>query len=279
MRARCGVQVEVISGDEESRLGYLAATAGGRADGTRSVVVVETGGGSTQFTFGEGRPRRASGSASRWARSGSRSATGSPGRRGGRPGARRLADAAADLRRLTAEPAPDALVGIGGAVHEPHGRQARPGAYDPEVVEGTVLDRAEIDRQIERYRTSGADERRTIVGLQPERAEVILAGAMIVRTMIDKLMRDSMTVSDRGLRHALVAERFEGRGGTGGGGLKRIPGVPRRRRSTIAGCPRDRSATRTRSGSARRSRGVRWSGWRHPSRGSRAGAERLAGDT
>ena len=81
-------------------------------------------------------------------------------------------------------------------------------AYDPDVVQGTVLDRAEIDRQIELYRTSTADERRHIVGLQPNRAEVILAGACIVRTILARLGRDSLTVSDRGLRHGLLVERF-----------------------------------------------------------------------
>ena len=50
-----------------------------------------------------------------------------------------------------------------------------------------MLDRAEIDRQIELYRRRDADERRTIAGLQPQRAEVILAGACIVRTVLEKL--------------------------------------------------------------------------------------------
>ena len=80
--------------------------------------------------------------------------------------------------------------------------------YDPEVVQGTVLDRAEIDRQIELYRTRDADARREIVGLQPARAEVILAGACVVLTVLRKLGRDSFTVSDRGLRHGVLVERF-----------------------------------------------------------------------
>jgi exopolyphosphatase/guanosine-5'-triphosphate,3'-diphosphate pyrophosphatase len=71
-----------------------------------------------------------------------------------------------------------------------------------------VLDRAEIDRQIELYRTHTAEERRQIVGLQPKRAEVILAGACIVRTVMTKLDQHSLTVSDRGLRHGLLVERF-----------------------------------------------------------------------
>ena len=80
--------------------------------------------------------------------------------------------------------------------------------YDPAVVQGTVLDRAEIDRQIELYRSRDAEARRAIVGLQPKRAEVILAGACIVRTVMEKLGKESLTVSDRGLRHGVLAERF-----------------------------------------------------------------------
>jgi exopolyphosphatase/guanosine-5'-triphosphate,3'-diphosphate pyrophosphatase len=80
--------------------------------------------------------------------------------------------------------------------------------YDPAVIQGTVLDRDAIDREIELYRARDADARRTIVGLQPKRAEVILAGACIVRTVMDKLGQTSLTVSDAGLRHGVLAERF-----------------------------------------------------------------------
>ena len=74
-----------------------------------------------------------------------------------------------------------------------------------------MIDRAEVDRQIERYRGLSAEARRQIVGLQPKRAEVILAGACIVRTIMDKLKSTSLSVSDRGLRHGLLIERFGGR--------------------------------------------------------------------
>jgi exopolyphosphatase / guanosine-5'-triphosphate,3'-diphosphate pyrophosphatase len=78
-------------------------------------------------------------------------------------------------------------------------------------VQGSVLDAAEIDRQIELYRTRSADERRKTIGLQPNRAEVILAGACIVRTVMSRLGSDSLTVSDRGLRHGVLVERSGGR--------------------------------------------------------------------
>jgi exopolyphosphatase/guanosine-5'-triphosphate,3'-diphosphate pyrophosphatase len=103
---------------------------------------------------------------------------------------------------------PDALVGMGGAVTNLTAVKHELASYDPEVVQGTVLDRAEVDRQIELYRTRTTEQRRGIVGLQPKRADVILAGACIVRTVLEKLGCDALTVSDRGLRHGLLEERF-----------------------------------------------------------------------
>ena len=76
---------------------------------------------------------------------------------------------------------------MGGAVTNLTAVKHGLATYDPDVVQGTVLGPDEIDRQIELYRTRDAEARRSIVGLQPKRAEVILAGACIVRTVMDKL--------------------------------------------------------------------------------------------
>ena len=119
-----------------------------------------------------------------------------------------LAAIAADLSRIEGRPPPDALVAMGGAVTNIAAVKHGLSRYDPNVVQGTVLDRAEIERQIEMYRSCDAAARRSIVGLQPKRADVILAGACIVRTVMDKLGTDALTVSDRALRHGVLAERF-----------------------------------------------------------------------
>src|SRR5262249_33183031 len=53
VQRRCGVAIEVITGSEECRLAYLAVqSASGLADG--ALVIFDTGGGSSQFTFGRG---------------------------------------------------------------------------------------------------------------------------------------------------------------------------------------------------------------------------------
>jgi exopolyphosphatase / guanosine-5'-triphosphate,3'-diphosphate pyrophosphatase len=206
VREHCGVTIEVISGEEEARLAYLAATTSLPVT-VRQLVVFDTGGGSSQFSFGDGRKV-----AERFSvEVGAVRFTEQFGL-DGVVDDERLAEAraaiAADLTRLDKRPKPDAVIGMGGAVTNLAAVKHKLSPYDPDVVHGTVLDRAELDRQIELYRTSTADERREIRGLQPKRAEVILAGALIVRTILEKLVIPSLTVSDRGLRHGLLVERF-----------------------------------------------------------------------
>jgi exopolyphosphatase/guanosine-5'-triphosphate,3'-diphosphate pyrophosphatase len=203
---RCGIEIEVISGEEEARLAYVAATSGlAVTDG--KVVVFDTGGGSSQFTFGA--PGRIEeqfsvdvGAARFTEEFGLDRAVGEETVAAAR------AAIASDLSRLDGRATPDLLVGMGGGITNMAAVRHGLERYDPEVVQGTELDAAEIDRQIELYRTRSADERRGIVGLQPKRAEVMLAGASIVRTVLEKLGRDSVVVSDRGLRHGLIVERF-----------------------------------------------------------------------
>jgi len=203
---RCGLELEVIGGEEEARLSYLAAIPDlGTVDG--SLLVFETGGGSTQFTFGVGdrieeRFSVEVGAVRYTERFGLDDAVDED----------RLAEAleaiADDLRALDDRATPDAVVAMGGAVTNLAAVKHELVTYDPNVVRGTELTVEELDRLIERFRTRSADERRGIVGLQPKRAEVILAGACIVRAVLGKLRRESLTVSDRGLRHSLLVERF-----------------------------------------------------------------------
>ncbi|MGA9163366.1 MAG: hypothetical protein WBZ31_02835 [Thiobacillus sp.] len=204
---RSGVHIEVISGEEESRLAYLAAKSGLGLK-TGSLVVFDTGGGSSQFTFGHDSSVDERFSvdvgAVRYTERFKLDGVVSPDALH-----EAMAAISADLSRIEGRPVPDQLVAMGGVVTNMTAVKHQLAAYDPAVVQGAVLDRAEIDRQIELYRSRDAEARRAIIGLQPKRAEVILAGACIVRTVMEKLGKDSFTVSDRGLRHGVLAERFD----------------------------------------------------------------------
>jgi exopolyphosphatase / guanosine-5'-triphosphate,3'-diphosphate pyrophosphatase len=211
---RCGVQIEVVSGEDEARLAYRAATAALDLPGSR--VVFDTGGGSSQFTFGDATrvDERFSVEVGAVRFTEKYGLDGVVSREGL---AAALEAITAELTRLDGRSRPEALVGMGGAVANLAAVRHALAEYDADVVHGTVLDRSEIDRQIELYRTRTAGERRRVVGLQPQRADIILAGACIVRTVLDKLRVDALTASDRGLRHGVLAERFAQRPGPGSG--------------------------------------------------------------
>ena len=203
---RSGIRIEVIPGDEEGRLAYLAVKSGlGLTEG--SLAIFDTGGGSTQFTFGRGAKVEERFSlnvgAVRFTEQYGLGGVVSPEQ------LRAALDAiAAALARIDNRPSPDALVGMGGAITNMAAVKHGLAKYDPDVIQGSVIERVEVERQIELYRSRSLEDRRKIVGLQPKRADVILAGACIVKTVMDKLRKDSLCVSDRGLRHGLLIDRF-----------------------------------------------------------------------
>ncbi len=173
---RCGVVVEVISGTEEARLAYRAAVSALPLVGDR-LLVFDSGGGSSQFTFGHRRrdrgavqPRRRRRQCHRALRARRRR----PARhRGGRPLGPR-----GRLRRPADRPRPDMVIAIGGTSTNLAAHRHRLDHYDPDVVHGDRRSTlAEVDRQIEIFRQLlGGRAGVRSPGLQPARAEVILAG-------------------------------------------------------------------------------------------------------
>ena len=203
---RSGVKIEIISGDEEGRLAYIAVKSG-LGLGQGALAIFDTGGGSSQFTFGHGDIVQERFSVN----VGAVRYTEKYGLSGIVPPEQLHAAfeaISADLSRLDNRPSPDALVGMGGAITNMAAVKHGMAKYDPNVIQGSTIERAEVERQIALLCGKSLDERRTIVGLQPKRADVILAGACIVKTVMQKLGKDSLSVSDRGLRHGLLIDRF-----------------------------------------------------------------------
>jgi len=202
----CDVTVEVIPGEEEARLAYLAVKSGvGLKEGR--LVIFDTGGGSTEFIFGKGdrieKRFSLNVGAVRYTENSLRSD----------PVTQVEVDntitaVEKDLAELQVEGTVDALVGMGGTVTNLSAVKHQLAQYDPDVIQGSVLELAEIDRQIKLYQAKTIAERKEIVGLQPKRADVILAGVIIVSVIMKKTGVESFTVSDRGLRHGVIVDRF-----------------------------------------------------------------------
>lgn len=202
------LDVRVLSGEEEAQLSYIAVMSGIPGAPEADLVMFDTGGGSTEFVFGEAgvvkRKLSINVGAMRFTEQYfSRMPV----------TARSLASAQADIRRELLAGGVTAgakiLVGIGGNVTSMASVKLKMDVYDPNVVNGSNLTLEDIEAQICDYAAKTLEERRKIVGLEPERADVILAGACIVKEIMKLCEIYKLTVSDRGLRHGLMYKLFK----------------------------------------------------------------------
>jgi len=205
-KARCGVTVEIISGDEEARLSFASAFAD--FGGQQPLVVLDIGGGSTEFIFGDAQGQvsfRQSfdvGSV----RLTERHVHADP------PTADELTRISVALRdtflALPRPPSGARLVAVAGTATTICTVARAIDPYDAALVHGAVLTRDEVNQSVDRLAALPVMLRRTVPGLQPKRADVIVAGGLILRAAMDAVDAAEVTISDRGLRWGLLVDRF-----------------------------------------------------------------------
>jgi exopolyphosphatase/guanosine-5'-triphosphate,3'-diphosphate pyrophosphatase len=207
-----GVPVEVIDGAREAALTFRAAAASFPAVAEGPMIVVDIGGGSTEIVLSDGGQGQA-----RWSRSlplGSVRLTEKhvghdPPEAGEVDAITREIDAALGAVPWPQGPSPAVLVGVAGTVTSLAAMALGLESYDPARVHGFELDVAALDAEIARLAASAQPQRERIVGLDPKRADVILAGALILRRIAAAARVPSILVSDRGIRWGLLYELRE----------------------------------------------------------------------
>ena len=198
------IDLKVIPGDEEARLSYIAVMSG-ISVGDKNLVTFDTGGGSTEFVYGKGEAMLKKFSVNLGAvRLTEQFFKNDPVVPDNVKAAKELIKK--ELAEGGVDGKTDFLVGMGGTVTSIASVKHKMAEYDPDVIQGSMLTRADIERQISEYSRKTLEERKKIVGLQPKRADVILAGACIVDVIMEMLGVEELTVSDRGLRHGLMYE-------------------------------------------------------------------------
>lgn len=203
-----GVRPRVIAGDEEARLTFRGALSGLRAEGR--LLVYDIGGGSTELIVGE------AGSAAPT----SRVSLDIGSVRLFERHVRRDPPAPEELARIerqiqaelaAAEPlaelahgAPAKLVGVAGTVTTLKAVELGLPAYDAARVHGAVLTLSAVEALYARLSAMSLAERVGLPGLEPKRADVIVAGALIVRELLRRVGASETIVSDRGVRFGLL---------------------------------------------------------------------------
>ncbi|MBR5016273.1 MAG: Ppx/GppA family phosphatase [Spirochaetia bacterium] len=204
----CGVDVNIIPGEEEARLSYLAILSGLPLDKDANLVVFDTGGGSTEFIYGKGTEmiKRFSVNlgAVRITENYLKSDPVTPDEVKAA-----IAQIDKEFAEAGVEGRPKQLVGMGGTVTSMGAVKHKMVKYDPAVIQGSKLLKKDIEDQIAEYSRRTVEQRKELPGLQPKRADVILAGACILKVITDRLGADGLTISDRGLRHGLAFDLFQ----------------------------------------------------------------------
>jgi exopolyphosphatase/guanosine-5'-triphosphate,3'-diphosphate pyrophosphatase len=203
-----GVRPRVIAGDEEARLTFDGALSGLALTG--KLLVFDIGGGSTELIAGragsappESRVSLDIGSVRLF----ERHVHHDP------PLPEELASIEADIARqlATAEPLtrihgdePVTLVGVAGTVTTLKALELGLDDYDSARVHGAVLTLSAVESLCTMLSSMTLAERQRLPGLQPKRADVIVAGALIVRDLLRSASASQTTVSDRGVRFGLL---------------------------------------------------------------------------
>ena len=206
VRETCDVKVKVISGEEEARLSYLAVLSGLPMQDEK-IVIFDTGGGSTEFVFGQGSTVSKRFSVDL--------------------GNIRLTEKFFKNDPVTPEEVEacvkeientftrydvrgeiNQLVGMGGTVTSMGAVKHKMEVYKPDVIHGSKLSLEDIETQVQDFTKKTIEERRRTVGLQPKRADVILAGSCILRAILKLLGASEVTISDRGIRHGKAFDKF-----------------------------------------------------------------------
>lgn len=200
-KTRAGLDIEIISGEEEARLSYASAHAD--FGGTHPLIVLDIGGGSTEFIYGTAEGQVG------FRHSFDVGSVRMTERFHGDP-AKIRAHLRATFATLPAPPPGARLVGVAGTVTTVLSVSRAIEPYDAAKVHGATMSRHEVARTTARLLALDLDARQQLPGLQPKRADVIPAGALILEESMHAVNAGELLVSDRGLRWGLLADRFRG---------------------------------------------------------------------
>jgi exopolyphosphatase / guanosine-5'-triphosphate,3'-diphosphate pyrophosphatase len=207
LRDRYGLEAKILEGGEEARLTFLGATSERDPDDQTTTLVLDIGGGSTEFVIGHGREARFHVSTQAGAvRQTERHLHHDP------PLPRELEELAADVRAVIAAAVPagqrrvEHAIGVAGTPTSLAAVAQALEPYDPDRVQGYLLARDECERLLVLLASLPLTERREVPGLHPDRAPTIVAGTTILAEIMGLFELEHIEVSEHDiLRGAALA--------------------------------------------------------------------------
>lgn len=205
VRKETGIVLRVISGEEEAALTWLGARQGLELP-EGPVSVVDLGGGSTEIVLGERdvvsmRVSLEIGTV----RLTDQHLDGGRGRVDPRALSRTRETIDEVVQSVNWPVLPRVIIAVAGTATTLAAMEQGQTQYDGARVHGSRLSRAALRRWIDRLLDADPEERRVLAAVSPERADTLLAGACVLDAVLAHARRETLVVSDRGLRHGVLA--------------------------------------------------------------------------
>jgi exopolyphosphatase / guanosine-5'-triphosphate,3'-diphosphate pyrophosphatase len=204
-----GVRPELLSGDEEARLSFQGATHG-LPRREAPFLVIDLGGGSTEFVLGTVEPEAQLSTQMGCVRMTERHLKTDP------PTTEQLAGCFTDVRRELIQvrrvidvSQARSVIGLAGTVTALSAMQLGLTHYDASRTHHSRLTRAQVETLFARLSAATVAERRLMLA-EPARAEVIVGGAAVLLTILRELAIDELLVSERDILDGLAATLVAG---------------------------------------------------------------------
>ncbi len=202
--AALGARPELLPGEDEARFSFLGATTGLDPD-AGPYLVVDIGGGSTEFVLGSHAPEQLISVDMGCVRMTERHLKSDP------PSASELSACADDVRRVLEKVSAAIdlsrmrrMVGLAGTVTSLGAQALGLTRYDPKATHHMVLTRAAAQEAYERLAGATVQERRSML-IEPKRAEVIVGGAVVLLGILDAFEIAELMVSETDILDGLAA--------------------------------------------------------------------------
>jgi exopolyphosphatase / guanosine-5'-triphosphate,3'-diphosphate pyrophosphatase len=199
VRDSLGVVPEVITGDQEAGLSFDGATRELRGSGPVSpYLVVDIGGGSTEFVLGDDQGPRESRSVDiGCVRLTERHLHDDP------PTAEQIAATIADIeaaidlvREVVSIEAAGSLIGLAGSVTTVVALATGLGRYDPDLIHHRTVSVEQVSDVTARLLAATRNERAAMPVMHPGRVDVIGAGALVLDTVMRRCGFDDVMASE-----------------------------------------------------------------------------------
>lgn len=204
-----GVELELVSGDEEARLSFLGATTG--LDEPSPYLVVDIGGGSTEFIVGTTEPEGSLSVDIGCVRLTEHYLHGDP------PTAEELSQAVSVVRDHLADVARElpqvrdarTLIGLAGTITTVAAIEMGLPEYDAEKIHHFRLTKTAAEDVFRTLATESVAQRRHNPGLDPARADVIVGGTIVLVSILRAFGFDEMLVSEADILDGLIRSQLD----------------------------------------------------------------------